>query len=381
VKNDSRLYCEGWPQTGERHLHAAELADLSERVRGEFRRRRPVKQRLRAIGGVLAVTTLGFVVWNPGERPLALTLAAAFGVLLIAGGLLGALEAAIWSPRAWVRWMFRIGLSCAVLMVLVFESLPEGFAIALTLAVSTLGVFGGVASLVERVSSVRRWRPAFAVVELDLAEGRVMCFGGPVPNAEDPDDPASPTELKIEILPRSRFVHRVNAEISPNWETARVHAVSVARVEPSDIVFSDRAAKLQRVDESHTYRERALTPAEAAELKEIRTRLGRRAVADAVGAALFAAILVRLVESILHWRQSPELSRAGWIAVGIIVVLRVWRAAATWRALGADLRTAGVLLAWPRGASHEDPPSAEILPHSELVWTQHGEAPEWRRIP
>jgi uncharacterized membrane protein (DUF485 family) len=381
VRGESRLYCEGWPHTGDRSLKPDELATLNERVRTELRRRRQLTLRLRVIGALLVSATVGFVVWNPGDQPIGLTIAAAFGIMLLAAGALGVIEAAIWSPRACARWLFRLGLACVVVMLGAFDSLPEGLAIGVMVPACIFGIFGGAASLWARASSVRRSRSAFAVVELDLADGHVMCFGGVGSDGEDEYGPSSPLELAIEILPRSRLHYRLNGAVVPEWETVELHRVAVARAEHWELSYSDQAADLQRLDEDHTYRERALTPAEVAEVRKHRARLARRTALEALAAAFTAAILVRFVETVLQWRYASQISQAGWIAIGLIVILRVWRAAVVWRALGADLANGRVLLAWSRGGSRDDPPTSEILSRSLLVWTVEGEPPTWRRAP
>ncbi|MBK8234924.1 MAG: hypothetical protein IPK74_05165 [Deltaproteobacteria bacterium] len=366
-------WCGGVPQVGERKLVEHERSLLRARVIVQRRALRSSRIAVRAIGLSSCAAAVVFVAVNPHDQPTGLTIGAGLGVGLATFGILGGLYAAAAGRRRWVRWLFRITLVVPGLLALALsDRLPDQVSLAIMFAMS-IGWIGGVFSVCSQWSLWRSLRTSFSVVDADLDEGLVLCFRGS-PAAERPDDPGGASvEAMFEVLPRSRLLYSVQARPIDAWQPFELSLVAVPPSEVVDEWPTGDARRFQRGDANHTYRQRPLVPAECDELLRFRRRLRRQILVEAVVTAWGAAVLVRLVEMLLHWRVLPSVTRAGWLAVGILVGVRVWRGVTLARALARDQRGGHVLRIWSRaGRTIGDEPELEILPESGLIWTEQG---------
>jgi hypothetical protein len=379
------LWCEGLPHVADRKLEESELEELRARVDAEHRSRRRQRVALRIVGIAVAVVTVGFVAWNPGDEPTGVTLGAAMGVMVLSAGFFGAVFSAIMGATAFGRWLFRFALTCLLVVTLAADHLPEGVGIALGLP-AILGVLGGTISLWLHWRRWRRLRSCFAVIDGDLAEGTVLRFSGEEsrfdPEDEEEDDEwEHPEIINIEVLPRSRLLHSVRGEPAPGWQTVELQRVAPTPATTSDQWPSGSRAEYQQADASHTYRDRALTEKELEELRRARKKLPRRMIIEALILTWGVALAARFIEWLLRWEIRPELSLAGWVAVGLIVLWRTVKHVRDWRSLGVDIPRGIVVRAWDRtGPGMAEEPDAEILPASGITWTHHGKPAPWRTV-
>jgi hypothetical protein len=349
------LWCEGLPHVGERELGDVELRALRTRVEEEQRRRQWRHRGLLAVNVVAMATTVAFVLLNPGDQALGLTLAAALGVMFFAFAALGAVYGALLAETPLGRWSLRAGLVGLVL--------PQSFVFGPVIVL----LMGGPAALWFGWKEQRRLRSSFAVVEADLAEGTVLRF-------EAEAEAEGPQTIVVEVLPRSGLLHAVQGEPAPGWSPMEIQRILTPH-DPDDQWPSEAHRGYQLDDASHTYRERAATPAEQDELRRLRRRLIKLVVTETLALAWGAAALVSVLGRLVPW---PQLSLAISIVAGSLIVWRAWSHVIDWRRLGRDLAIGRVLRAWSSGADLRGEPDAEFLPCSGIYWTEDGKPSGWR---
>ncbi len=307
------------------------------------------------------------------------------GLVLLGGlGLLGCLGA-----RGWWRGLALLGtgiLAGAFAADLWLPALPQPRWLMAEVLVGTtvLGLsFLGLV-LTRRIRLLRRSRD----IRHDLHEGMLERFEGPRPSA--PVEPLlarlqtaaaarHDATIRLEALPRCGLVVRVSGRRVERWETTQVvdiapaqpHALRVAL--PEDVVPTVPDPRL-------CLKRRSLTPQERAELGRHIDRLRRRwwpAV------ALTVVVLV-LVAWDLRGAAPDELvpldgASLGWLALLVVVYVGYVRRMLAARKLEHDRRLRWVVTVHrPAADPRRDPPTLEVLPISQLAWTEQAAPAGWR---
>lgn len=222
----------------------------------------------------------------------------------------------------------------------------------------------------------------------DLASGELDRFEGPAP--EGPLDELlgrlqAAGELRdrdcvrLEMLPRSGLVVRVGGRRFERWETA--HVVDVAPAQPHALrVELPRGVAPATPDPRMCLRRRSLTPLERAELTRHIVRLRRRWWPAAALTVLVVALMTwNLRGDLLDERQLLDGASLGWLALLVVVYIGYARRVLAARKLEHDRRLRWVVTVHQDSADpHRDPPTLEVLPISQLAWTEHATPAGWR---
>ncbi|MEX1365850.1 MAG: hypothetical protein AB1Z98_22170 [Nannocystaceae bacterium] len=377
-----RRYAAGLPHERERELADHDRAWLERRLR-----------RLRAttVLAVLAVlAVMGSALWlgrvAPGwTRPLG----GGLGLALCTVGTVGVVGC-LGSRSPW-RWLALAGLvvlaaAASASAWLPSMSLPRWLVAEVLVGITALGTSAVGLWLGRRIHLVRRT----SRVRDDLEHAVVDCYEGPGPDG--PLDPLlgrlRPTgprheraRVRLELLPRSRLVVRMDGQRVERWEMA--HVVDVAPTQPHAMrVDLPRGVAPAVSDPRMSLRRRSLTPLERAELERHIARLRRRWWP--------AAALTVLVVGLMTWnmRADPassasdtllDSSSLGWLALLVVVYVGYVRRVLAARKLEHDRRLRWVVTVHQdRDDPHCDPPTLEVLPVSQLAWTERASPSGWR---
>ncbi len=225
-------------------------------------------------------------------------------------------------------------------------------------------------------------------IHLDLAEGTLERFEGPHPTG-----PLCPVlerlhtagvlrpngTIRMEMLPRSNLLVRISGRRIERWETTDVVDIAPAqphalRVElPHDVIPSAPDPRL-------CLKRRSLTAQERAELGRHIARLRRRWWP----AAGLTVLVLGLVAWDIHGASPHETfpldgASLGWLALLVVVYVGYGRRVLAARKLEHDQRLRWVVTVHqPAADPGQDPPSLEVLPISQLAWTERAAPADWR---
>ncbi len=251
--------------------------------------------------------------------------------------------------------------------------------------VASLSLFGLV-PLLGLATAQRIWLRR--ALQRDLARSRVAVFGGQLGDLDGQDRtlrrlvslghlrPHLPRDQSIELLPTSRVVVRVNGRPVPLRH--RVHVAELAPVLahamrsplPRELVEIERDGGLDLA-------RRGLSAAEHAELQRYGAAFRRRYwITIGVASALALAIGVTF---------SKLFALEGLVFFGPLVVLMGLGAALghlLWLRLAHrvehDCELRWVISVSEPGDEHGEAPRLEVLPVSQLVWTEGSRPASWR---
>lgn len=376
----TRRYAVGLPQRGQRSLSDRDRAWIEQRLR------RLVWETGAAMLGVAAVMA-GAWGLAPHVSWLAVPLRGSLGLGLVALGGVGLLVCL--GARGWWR---RLALVGAGLLALALVSgrwapalaQPPWLVAELLVGTTVLGLSRLGLALAHRLRIVRR----MPRIRADLAAGVVERFEAPLPRGPLEDVLARLRDagylerhasVRLEVLPRSGVVMRSHGRRIERWETADV--IDVAPAQPHALrVDLPREVAPAEPDPRVSLKRRSLTPEERAELQRHIARLRRRWWP----VAAFAVAVVGLVAWDLRTATPDEAlpldgATLGWLAMlGLVVVGHVRRELAA-RKLEHDRRLRWVVTVHQDTSDPgRDPPSLEVLPISQLAWTERAAPAGWR---
>lgn len=374
MTTDTEAWCVGLPFATERPLDLEELRRVRDLLATADRRIRSYRWLRRAYVAAAALT-IAMMMTVPQEEPVgvALTAVAGVGVALVLAGPFGALGEILFGFHPVSRWGFAGGIAVAATGAWWSDT-------AVVVAALAIG-FGGGAMLLLRTRELRRLARFVAAVRLDLGRGIAHRFEGDRVSArEDPHASGSLGELvrhRIDVLPTTGVVVAVDDE-APDvlWQAPIGHAA--ARAPGIDAPL--RA--WQHLDDPDVrFRQRHLQPPELAELRG-HVRRAYRTIALAA-AGLFACgmfVLASILQRLGH-PPADALDLPGVAAMSAVVAVVTALNLLDVRALRRDLQDRGVVVLRARIGDQDDFVIAELLPHSELPWTDLGQPAWWRLTP
>lgn len=207
--------------------------------------------------------------------------------------------------------------------------------------------------------------------------GREVSEDGAVDRFEHPAPPATATSIsRIELLPRSGLVVRVDGRPLQRFVAARVRRLAAARPHALRV----RLPVEIRAEEGTELRRRSLSRGEREEVERHARALR----------GWPAGVLVIMATAVLHpflsrWIGSPwveygHLGSAGWALLAAGAALFQLRRTLAARRLEDDMTLRWLVTVEEDGGSSR-PPHLEVLPVSQLVWTEDGRPAAWRSDP
>lgn len=356
--------------------------------------RRWVERRLRRVvaGVVLAATgvvaiMLGAMVVAQRAPGLAVMFRGGVGIGLLTLGGVGVL-ACLLLARGWWRGLALLGagyllgaLAANAWLPAVHQ--PRWLTAEILVGTTVLGLsYLGLA--VARRARLLRSLPR---IRADLAAGRIECFEGPRPDGpldeglapKLPPDPARPEHLRLEVLPRSGLVIRLGGRRVERWATA--HMAQVAPAQPHALrVELPQGVAPAPLDPRLCLRRRSLTPYERAEIGRHIARLRRRRWPVAVLTLLVLGLVAWDLRTTAPGETIPlDGVSLGWLALLVVVYIGHGRRVLAARKLEHDRQLRWVVTVHEDAADpHHDPPTLEVLPISQLAWTEQASPAGWR---
>lgn len=353
-----RLWCDGWPNVGERSLERDEREALTRRL--EHDRARLRVRRWLVGGGSVAALALSAapVIDGWGREPIALLVFAALGLFLLALGPIGVVIDLLFGKRPVSRAVLGAGLIAVIAGGIADNTVAIGLGGAVV-------VLGGAAVLVAHSIDDRRLARLLRVVASDIAAGKVLRFE-PLPEPVLAEPPAPPY---FELLPASRVLHRFGGVVMSTWEVLATEVIA-ERPDATDAPLDVTPGGT--VHPGFSVRQRHLDKAELAELR----RLRRRLLPGIWGAAVLATIVVAACLSVLP--RQPLAAATALAATLLVAGALVLRIEMFRRALGRDVRRGQALVVQRRVSARNQPGRYELLPESNAWWTVNDRPAAWR---
>ncbi|MCX4246162.1 GlyGly-CTERM sorting domain-containing protein [Paraliomyxa miuraensis] len=371
------------PVIGQRTVAGLPLHDirsLSEHDR-TWLHRRLVRLRVATAALVLALAlVVAVALWLPLPPVLALAVHGRLGVIALAlgsAGLLTAMHAGGWWRRLAVGGVGALTIALGL-------ALPPWLVAELLVATTVLGLSHLGLGLARRASVLAR----AGRLRADLAAGQLERFEAPPPRGPLEGllarlhgagyiEPKSDV-LRLEVLPRSGVIVRAGGQRLERWELA--HVAHVAHAQPHALrVPLPRGVAPTTPDPRLCMRRRSLTPQERAELEHHIDRLRRRWWP----AASLTVVVAALVAYDLRDSSSSETlpldgTSIGWLALLVLAYVGYARRVVAARKLEHDRRLRWVVTVHQDADPSRDPPSLEVLPVSQLAWTEQATPAGWR---
>lgn len=186
--------------------------------------------------------------------------------------------------------------------------------------------------------------------------------------------------MRLELLPRSGLVLRLGGRRINRWEMVQV--IDVAPTPPHALrIDLPREVAPAQPDPRVCLQRRSLTAQERAELERHIARLRHRWWPLAVlgGIAVLGVVAWELRFNTSHDALPLDGATLGWLVIlGLMCVSHVRRELAA-RKLEHDSRLRWVVTVHQDTADPDcDPPSLEVLPISQLAWTEQAAPAGWR---
>lgn len=346
--------------------------------------------------GIAAVMASAWVL-APHVPGLSMPLRGGLGLGLVTLGGVGLLVCL--GSRGWWRRLAVLGLGSLVLALVGDRwapalAQPPWLVAEVLVGTTVLGLSRLGLAMAQRVRMLRR----IPRIRADLAAGVVERFEAPAPRGALEDALARlrdagyldrrgsdsravgrPAMLRLEVLPRSGVVLRLGGRRVERWETA--HVVDVAPAQPHALrVELPREVAPAEPDPRMCLRRRSLTPQERAELQRHIARLRRRwwPVA-ALAVAVVGLVAWDLHTATPHDPLPLDGATLGWLAMLVLVSVGHVRRELAARKLEHDRRLRWVVTVHQDAADPgRDPPSLEVLPISQLAWTERAAPAGWR---
>jgi hypothetical protein len=339
--------------------------------------------------GIATLMTSALVI-APYLPRLAMPLRGGLGLGLVALGAVGVLGCLV--RRGWWRRLALVGVGTLMIALLGELGLwlpafvpPRWLVAEMLVGTTVLGLSHLAMGLAHRVRLLRR-APR---IRADLAAGMVERFEAPAAPRGPLEDVLARlrdagyvdrhTRLRLDVLPRSGVVVRAGGRRVERWETA--HLVDVAPAQPHALrVELPRGVAPAEPDPRMCLKRRSLTSQERAELQRHIARLRRRwwPVA-ALTVAVVSLVAWDLHTSTPHDALPLDGATLGWLAMLVLVYVGHVRRELAARKLEHDRRLRWVVTVHQDAADPgRDPPSLEVLPISQLAWTERAAPAGWR---
>jgi hypothetical protein len=372
-------YGVGLPSVGRRSLTEHERRRLRGRVRVTL---------VQCVALVVAVVcSMAFgvrvaPVLDPGTVE---TVGGPFGIGVCVSGLVGGAGCLAFARGSW-----RIVAAAAAMYLLGVASLlslapdlrtPHPAATWIVVAALVLVGNGFIALRISaRARIVGRWRR----IQADLGRGEVEQFEGRLPSTLDPalralnrDGQFEPTmgQHRVEALPTSGLIVRVDGRLPGVMQVAYMAEVAPTQPHAFRASLPDGIAPTG----TGTLQRRSLTPAERKELDAHIQRLRRRywpAILVSISLVLVTSWEVHTAGS---WRGLLGGTCIAWYVLAAFTYAAYVRRirAASKLALDRDLRWVVTVDAETQGREPL-PPRLEVLPISQLAWTENATPAPWR---
>ncbi|MCA9710125.1 MAG: hypothetical protein KDK70_30075 [Myxococcales bacterium] len=370
-------YAAGLPHRGTRALPEPERRTLEQRLQRQAWRTGLVA------GAVIAIMAAAIGLADRLPR-LALLLHGGVGMGMVALGAVGVIACLLVGRQPW-RSLALLGagyLSCALAAEAWRPDLcpPRWLTAEVLVATTVLGLCTVGLSLARRVRLLR----LAPRIRADLAQGTLECFEGPrvldrALARLHPADRGEPRSLRIEVLPRSGLVVRAGEQPVDRWAT--VHVVDVAPAQPHALrVELPQGVAPAAPDPRLCLRRRSLTPHERAELARHVARLRRRWwPAVALTAVVLGLVAWDLRTTSPGERFPLDGASLGWLALLVVTYVGYGRRMLAARRLERDRKLRWVVTVHEDAADpRRDPPTLEVLPISQLAWTERASPAGWR---
>jgi len=375
-------YASGLPWTRRRALSDAEVAWVLRRA-GKLRQHAALVVVLAALSVVAA--------WQIAElTPQAKRFGGSIGLWLGTVGLAGSIVALL--RGGWVRilaglgTLYLVGLAAVGALVPELER-PHLFTKIVVASMIALGV-GVLLTVATRHLLVLLRLPR---LRADLQAGAVDCFEGaldsPTPElrrlARRGYRGADDGTMRLDVLPRSGLVLRAGGRRCELWIRAHLARVAMGQPHALRVRLPDGVVPSGTATRLHLQR-RSLSPEERAELDDHIGRLRRRPwAAIAASSGLAVAMAWQLGRSDANgWdalRILVDPMMLGWYGLTLLTVVAYVRRSIAARKLEDDKRLRWVVTvddgAEPDSAT---PPRLEVLPVSQLAWTENASPAGWR---
>jgi hypothetical protein len=369
-------YAVGLPWVGPRALEARETTQLLRQLR---------RVRLEIAGALAAMIVVGLGLALSGAPLTRVGGPAAAWLGLV--GLAGLLGCLLWARGG---WRLLAALGSAYLLVgsalgelqPVLVPRPTGLDAAVVVGMILLGTSFVAHTLVVRVALAWRAR----TIETDLDGGVVDRFAGPVRSTR----PAVGLRrllgdallergavVRIEVLPRSGLVVKVNGRRQRGWHTA--HVAEVAATQPHALrIGLPRELAAAPADTKLKLERRSLSPQERAELQAHARRLGQRwGPVTAVTIAVVGVLAWHAMQA-RNLADAFDVVSVLWYGLAIVAWIGYVRRLRAAHKLRCDERLRWVVTVRDADAPDASTPKLEVLPVSQLAWTEHARPAGWR---
>ncbi|MEM6993865.1 MAG: hypothetical protein AAF721_25355 [Myxococcota bacterium] len=378
-------YAAGLPSVGKRSLTDSERTWLRRRLR-----RASFTGSAVLLGGLLSIAG----AWGLGAAypALADNLGGPAGIWLAAVGIAGC-GVGLWRggwPRigAGLAALYLVGLAAVGALVPELTQRPHLFTKIVLVGSVGLGAVVMLALVARQLLVLLGLRR----IRRDVGSGVVECFAGQAPSptpalralaARGFGAGSEGRPVRIEILPESGLVVRAAGRRCAPW--IRVHLAEVAAAQPHAlrVELPEGVAPRGGVGRMNLQR-RSLSPGEQAELRNHIQRLRRRpwaAVAATIGLALAVSWQLQGELGRDAWslaRQLLDPMMLGWYALAVLTIVAYARRTIAARKLDDDRRLRWVVTVDDDRRGVEAPPKLEVLPVSQLAWTENATPASWR---
>lgn len=293
-------------------------------------------------------------------------------------GVIGCLLAHGWWRRLALLGVGLLGTALAAEAWLPAAAPPRWLTAELVVGTTVLGLSFLGLGLARRV----RLLSLSSRIRADLGRGEVECFEGSTPNELGGSDLTSlraRAHERLEVLPRSGLVIRTEGRRPRRWST--VHMVEVAPTQPHALrVALPRGVAPASSEPGLSLRRRSLTPVERAELARHITQLRRRWWPLAALTLVVVGLVAWDVRTAAPHEAFPLGGASlGWLALLVVVYIGYGRRVLAARKLEHDRSLRWVVTVHQDTADPQhDPPTLEVLPISQLAWTERTSPAGWR---
>jgi len=345
---------------------------------------------------IAAFAAIGAALYGHLAADVAVVLCGRLGASLAAIGFVG-LTACLILGHAWWRVLAASGSSYLLLAAAWARFVPHLRApqVWLTWSVATSMLILGAAFVAGVLNHRIRALCKHRSIAADLEHGTVEQYVGTLRTAHTDlalrrlgrlglIDLSHSAAHRLELLPRSGMILRADGRAPRHLELAHVvdvapsppHAYRTAL--PEGVAPRDAPAKVQ-------LQRRSLSSAERDELAAHIRRL-RRPYWPAVGVVLASLVVLAVRLSMgMAAREIVDVPFMAWLGLTVVACAAYIRRIREARRLEYDRQLRWVVTVEDRTPSHTDPspPKLEVLPFSQLAWTENAAPAGWRvaRLP
>ena len=365
----------GLPHVGDHPLEPHDAAWL---------RRRIVGLRRSVLASVLAIaTSVAIVALLPADLPL-LERIGGRGVAWLGGvalvGVLGCLVVArgAWRVLAALGALYLSGMAAVGALSPRFHPRPEGADAAVLLGMLVLGTSFVAVAVLRRVAMLRR----IPAIEADVQRGVVERYAGaPTSRALRrlaAIAPGDPEPVRLDVLPSAELVVRINGRRQERF--AHAHMATIAPARPHALRVGLPAELVPRSSDARfTLERRSLSPEEREELGEHAARLRRRRGPVAAVTIAVVAVSAWQMWGAASWRDAFDLVTLAWWVLLVLAWIGYARRLRAAHKLQCDEKLRWVVTVRDAGdRTAAAPPKLEVLPVSQLAWTEHARPAGWR---